>query len=76
MPMPDQTQKCSEALIEMYKNVKELDASPFAEHGIGIIKQKFIKPFWNENQYQVFKNLKTKHDPKNQFFPQGFMNLK
>lgn len=75
MPMPEQIQICADVLQEMYGSVKVLNASPFAEHGIGIIKQKFIKPFWNENQYSTFKGLKNQHDPKNQFFPQGYMNL-
>lgn len=75
MPTPDQTQKCNELFQNMYKEVKDLSGSPFAEHGIGIIKQKFIKDYWSENQKNTFKELKSIHDPYNQFFPQGFMCL-
>ena len=53
-----------------------MEGSPFAEHGIGLLKQKYIKDFWNENQRCVFKDLKKVFDPYNQFFPQGFFNLK
>lgn len=76
MPTPDQTDKCREQLENMYHEVAKLGASPFAEHGIGLLKQKYIKEFWSKNQTELFHELKTIHDPKNQFFPQGFMGLK
>jgi glycolate oxidase len=76
MPTTDQTQICKEQLESLYKKVLELKGSPFAEHGIGIIKQKFITRFWGQNQFNTFKELKHEYDPHNQFFPQGFMNLK
>lgn len=75
MPRPQDTAKCQEQFEMMYKKVVELKGSPFAEHGIGIIKQKYIKDFWTENQPNLFKELKKQYDPHNQFFPQGFMNL-
>lgn len=76
MPQSSQMPKCQEQLEQMYKSVFELGGSPFAEHGIGIIKQKYIKGFWNKNSYSIFLELKNKFDPNNQFFPQGFLNLK
>lgn len=76
MPTKDQSHLCKSELIKLYKIVNKLNGSPFAEHGIGIIKQDFIKQYWSKNQYSMFKELKEKHDPHNQFFPMGFMNLK
>lgn len=75
MPKPEQVALCQKEFERLYTQVEKLKGSPFAEHGIGIIKQKYIKDFWNENQPKLFKELKNIHDPKNQFFPQGFMNL-
>ena len=45
----------------------------FAEHGIGLLKQKYIKRFHGPHQLGLFHDLKQKHDPYHQFFPQGFM---
>lgn len=75
MPRPDQVKVCQQEFEKMYKKVVELNGSPFAEHGIGLIKQKYIKDFWGQHQFDLFKDLKQEHDPQNQFFPQGFMNL-
>lgn len=75
MPTSEQTKSCQEDFIDMYAKVAKLQGSPFAEHGIGIIKQQFIKQFWTPEVYQLFKELKSKHDPHNQFFPQGYMSL-
>ncbi len=76
MPKNEDISKCQDAFQNMYKEVAKLKGSPFAEHGIGIIKQKFIKEFWSKNQIDLFQELKQNYDPKNQFFPQGFMNLR
>ena len=76
MPTPDQTSKCQEKLEDLYKRVVAIGGSPFAEHGIGLLKQKYIKDFWSSTQPLLFSELKSKHDPANIFFPQGFMGLK
>ena len=76
MPTISQVDECRLQLERLYHEVLCLNGSPFAEHGIGIIKQKYIKNFWSKNQYEVFEDLKKKHDPNHQFFPQGFMCLK
>lgn len=76
MPVPVQTDFCLDQLESLYKEVVKLNGSPFAEHGIGLLKQKYIKNFWTENQPKLFKELKSLHDPNNIFFPQGFMGLK
>jgi glycolate oxidase len=75
MPTDSDVKTCQKEFEKLYKKVVELKGSPFAEHGIGIIKQKYITDFWNDNQTNLFKELKSVHDPHNQFFPQGFMTL-
>jgi FAD/FMN-containing dehydrogenase len=74
MPKPEEAPQCQDQLLKLYDKVFEWKGSPFAEHGIGLLKQKFIKRFHGENQLGLFKDLKKEHDPHNQFFPQGFMN--
>jgi len=74
MPKKEETQKCLDEFQKLYDSVHQWKGSPFAEHGIGLIKQKYIKKFHGPNQIQLFKDLKKEHDPYNQFFPQGFMN--
>lgn len=73
MPKKEETQKCLDEFQKLYDRVLDWKGSPFAEHGIGLIKQKYIKKFHGENQLALFKDLKKEHDPHGQFFPQGFM---
>ncbi len=73
MPTPDKNDFCNEQLESLYSKVLEWKGSPFAEHGIGLLKRKFIAPFYNDHQKSVFRELKKKFDPKGQFFPEGFM---
>ena len=75
--LPDKSKVniCQERLEELYTEVKTLGGSPFAEHGIGLIKQKFIADFLSPLHYVVFEQLKKEHDPENIFFPVGFLNL-
>ncbi len=75
LPDKSRVEICQDKLEELYYKVKDLSGSPFAEHGIGLIKQKFIKNFLNDEHYAVFDKLKNEHDPENIFFPQGFLNL-
>jgi glycolate oxidase len=74
MPKKEETQKCLDEFQKLYDEVLNWKGSPFAEHGIGLIKQKYIKKFHGKNQLDLFKDLKIEHDPFNQFFPQGFMS--
>ena len=76
MPTTLQVDECQTYLEDLYRLVVELKGSPFAEHGIGLIKQKFIPQFWDKSQYSLFKELKNKYDPENIFFPLGFLNMK
>ena len=73
MPTPDKNDFCNEELENLYGEVLKWRGSPFAEHGIGLLKKKFITPFYNRNQTEVFRQLKRQFDPKGQFFPEGFM---
>lgn len=74
MPNKEQVQMCQEKLLNLYEEVLGWKGSPFAEHGIGLLKQKYIKKFHGKNQLDLFSDLKKEHDPYNQFFPQGFMS--
>jgi len=76
MPTKDKENICQDQLMLLYEEVKKWKGSPFAEHGIGIIKQSFITKFWGSPQFEMFTYLKKVMDPRQQFFPQGFMNLK
>ena len=74
MPTKEQTPQCLDKFQDLYNKVHEWHGSPFAEHGIGLIKQKYIKKFHGPHQAGLFMDLKKEHDPHGQFFPQGFMN--
>lgn len=75
MPTKDQIELAQENLESLYNDVLTWKGSPFAEHGIGLLKQDFIRPFLSQVHFEMFKFLKSKMDPKNQFFPLGYMNL-
>lgn len=73
MPTPDKNDFCNAELERLYAQVLKWQGSPFAEHGIGLLKKKFIAPFYNEAQKSVFTSLKKSFDPRGQFFVEGFM---
>lgn len=75
MPTKQQEELCLKKFDELYSRVLKWNGSPFAEHGIGLLKKKFIQPFHHDVQRQVFRDIKMKMDPDQQFFPQGFMNV-
>jgi glycolate oxidase len=74
MPSKEQSAQCEDEFRKLYNKVYEWRGSPFAEHGIGLIKQEYIKRYYGPNQLGLFHDLKKEHDPYNQFFPQGFMS--
>jgi glycolate oxidase len=74
MPTPDKNDFCNSELLKLYHQVQLWHGSPFAEHGIGLLKKKFIGPFYSEAQKKVFRELKKQFDPRGQFFPEGFMS--
>lgn len=75
MPRPQEIEVCQNSLEKLYTWVKDTKGSPFAEHGIGLLKRKFIKPFFNQTHYEMFSYLKKEMDPEGIFFPQGFMSM-
>ena len=75
MPKPEEETTCQSELEALYETVRSWDGSPFAEHGIGIIKQKFISSYLEPIHFEMFKLLKSKLDPKKVLFPQGFMTM-
>ena len=76
MPTPEQTEECGNILENFYGDVLKFKGSPFAEHGIGLLKQRFIRPFLSPVHYEMFQFLKDQCDPDRLLFPQGFMSLK
>lgn len=74
MTTPDKNDFCNAELQRLYKIVKAWQGSPFAEHGIGLLKKNFIAPFYNEQIKKTFRELKKEFDPQGKFFPEGFMS--
>jgi FAD/FMN-containing dehydrogenase len=74
MPKQKEVDQCLKVFLELYDRVYDWKGSPFAEHGIGLLKQKYIKRFHGHHQLALFADLKRQHDPFGQFFPQGFMS--
>lgn len=73
LPSKSQVDQCDRILENFYQKILEFKGSPFAEHGIGLLKKKFIQIFYPQEVKEVFKFLKEKHDPNNKFFAKGFM---
>lgn len=74
LPTKDQYQKGMDLLPEFYAWVAEVGGSPFAEHGIGLMKKKYMQQFYKQDIGLMFNHLKKQLDPQNQFFPNGFMS--
>ncbi|MFA7612989.1 MAG: FAD-binding oxidoreductase [Candidatus Caldatribacteriota bacterium] len=74
MPSKEDAHKCDDVFVKLYDQVLEWQGSPFAEHGIGLLKQPYIKKFYSDDVRATFKELKEIADPHNQFFPIGFMS--
>lgn len=76
LPNESQKESVDHLLENFYKEIAStLTVSPFAEHGIGLIKKNYIKHYYNQTHLDVFKTLKEKHDPQGIFFPEGFMSF-
>lgn len=73
-PQPDELSRCDTFFTDFYGDVKAWGGSPFAEHGIGLVKQPYVGPFHGATQFRMFDLLKQTHDPHRRFFPQGFMS--
>ncbi len=75
LPNKEQVVECERYLKDFYLKVKTLRGSPFAEHGIGLLKKGFVVDFLDRSVFRVYKHLKENLDPFDQFFPLGFLNL-
>ncbi|MBT3236654.1 MAG: FAD-binding oxidoreductase [Bdellovibrionales bacterium] len=71
----DQVEHANNYLRTFYSQVGQINGAPFAEHGVGMIKQQFLKSFLTKEHRDLFNYLKQQMDPDNRFFPQGFMQL-
>ncbi|MGB0455164.1 MAG: FAD-binding oxidoreductase, partial [Bacteriovoracaceae bacterium] len=71
----DDQKRVDLAFDELYKKIKALHCSPFAEHGIGVLKKKYLRDFLSKEHLEIFSYLKKLYDPHNQFFPDGYMSL-
>jgi glycolate oxidase len=76
LPRPDQRKECERRFEQFYHQVAQWQGSPFAEHGIGVLKKDYLKEFLKDSHYEMFEMLKDIYDPKRIFFPVGYMNLK
>lgn len=77
LPQHNEVELVDKLLKDFYHDLATSGGySPFAEHGIGLLKQEFIHNFWYDSQYELFKELKDRFDPDRIFFPSGFMNKK
>jgi len=74
LPKTDEVHLCNDYFHDLYEKILLWQGSPFAEHGIGLVKQRYIQPFHSETQYKVFRALKDLYDPERRFFPMGFMS--
>ena len=73
LPRKDEIEVCDQFLNNLYREILNFPSSPFAEHGIGIIKLKYIEPYLLKEHRLMFEFLKNKFDPKDKFFPYGFL---
>lgn len=71
----DNEKKCQKLLSEFYQEIRALKISPFAEHGIGLLKQEYMTEYYTKEVKDFFMILKNKLDPNNKFFPQGYMSV-
>jgi len=74
LPKSHEVAPCNAYFHKLYECIQQWQGSPFAEHGIGLVKQRYIRDFHSETQYRIFRALKALYDPQNQFFPMGFMS--
>ncbi len=76
LPKADEQERVEQELLKLYAKVLQWQGSPFAEHGIGMVKRPYIKPFYTQVQYDMFEYLKDHFDPQRKLFPLGFMGIK
>lgn len=74
--LPDQKHAlfCQELLENLYKQISVLTCMPFAEHGIGLLKQRFLPLFLSAQDRNDLKKIKNYFDPNHLFNPLGHMS--
>ncbi len=75
LPTDEQQAKADDLLEDFYTELSHWICSPFAEHGIGFIKQKYISSYWSDVQGNAFRKLKAQYDSKQKFIPKGFLSV-
>ncbi len=75
LPTKEQQTLSDDILDDFYVDLSHWTCSPFAEHGIGFIKQKFIASYWSDVQEKAFKRIKEEYDSENKFIPKGFLSV-
>ena len=60
-------------LEDFYHTLSTKNVSPFAEHGVGIIKKRYLNLMYKSEHLKIFNFLKQQLDPDTLFFPEGFM---
>jgi len=73
LPSKSQVELANDLIKDFYVTINKLGGSPFAEHGIGLIKKKYIQDFYGPVVISAFDYLKKKYDPQSKFFSKGFM---
>jgi glycolate oxidase len=73
LPTSETVSFCDGELNTFYAKILDWQGSPFAEHGVGLIKKNFMRPFYSPIQKEMFSFLKEKFDPENKLFRLGFM---
>ena len=63
MPNKEQSAKCLEEIQQLYDKVLKWKVPPFAKHGMGLLKQKYIKRFHEAHPIALFADLKKEYDP-------------
>ena len=74
LPTKEQSDWCDKILENFYDQIMKVDCMPFAEHGIGILKQKYWFKYVSKNEQKEIKRLKEWYDSKYIFNPLGYMS--
>lgn len=74
LPTVEDSNFCDLLLDNFYDEMSKKSCMLFAEHGIGLIKQKYWFKYVSPDDQREIKKLKSWYDPKNIFNPIGYMS--